>query len=117
MDRWDDALVRHIYDTWCIVTTDGAAVDRAIEHFRDLVTFDQREFTRHAAFCEDPAMCLTQPLEAVGKDSQTVDEYKTKLVPLIYGDARPSFDEAFAVFKRVATTLLATLPAAKPPGG
>ncbi|VVD93908.1 hypothetical protein PCO31110_01779 [Pandoraea communis] len=112
-DNWDDALVRHIYDTWCIVAADGTAVERATKHFKDLVAFDQGEFTRHAAFCANPAECLSQALETVGQDKQTIDEYATKLVPLIYGDDRPSFDAAFGVFRTAAQTLLSTLPAVK----
>ncbi|WP_087721918.1 nucleotidyl transferase AbiEii/AbiGii toxin family protein [Pandoraea sp. PE-S2T-3] len=112
---WDDALVRHIYDTWCIVKADGAAVDLAIRHFNDLVAFDQDEFTLHAEFCANPAECLGEALEAIGDDQQTIDEYGTKLVPLIYGNDRPSFGEAFGVFKTVARTFLRTIPSTKPP--
>ncbi|VVE76256.1 hypothetical protein PAN31117_05361 [Pandoraea anapnoica] len=107
---WDDALVRHIYDVWCIVKEDPAVVHRAAEHFNDLVAFDQGEFTRHKEFCEDPATCMSVALETIGNDKQTAEEYATKLIPLIYGNDKPTFVEAFAVFKDIAQKLLNTVP-------
>ncbi len=107
---WDDALVRHIYDVWCIVRVDQTAVDRAAKHFNDLVAFDQREFTRHAEFCTNPSKCLSQALHVVSHDQQTIDEYGAKLIPLIYGSDRPSFYEAFTTFQSAAQTLLGTPP-------
>ena len=108
-DNWDTALVRHIYDVWCIAAMDANTVERAAEHFRRLVEYDRHEFTRDVAFVDDPARCLTQALTEAEHDRQTRGEYATRLLPLIYGSARPTFDEAFAVFKAVAAKLISTL--------
>ncbi|AJC23608.1 nucleotidyl transferase AbiEii/AbiGii toxin family protein [Pandoraea pulmonicola] len=107
---WDDALVRHLYDVWCIVKNDQSVVDQAAKHFNDLVAFDQGEFTRHKEFSADPAACMHVALETIGNDKQTAEEYATKLIPLIYGNDKPTFAETFGVFKDVAQKLLSTIP-------
>jgi len=42
-------------------------------------------------------------------DSKLVDEYQRYLLPLIFGATRPSYEEAFAVFKECAKVLLASI--------
>jgi len=108
-ENWDEALVRHIYDTWRIVSVDPGAVDRAATHFRELVEFDRGEFQQHEAFVNDPATCMKTALGEIGHDAQTISEYADKLIPLIYGRDRPTFNEAFGVFKTAANKLLGTL--------
>jgi len=107
--NWDEALVRHIYDIWRIVSVDPGAVDRAAAHFRDLVEFDRDEFQQHDAFVNDPAACMKAALSDIEHDAQTIREYADKLIPLIYGKDKPTFNEAFGVFKAVADKLLGTL--------
>ncbi|TOZ98134.1 nucleotidyl transferase AbiEii/AbiGii toxin family protein [Burkholderia pseudomallei] len=108
-ENWDEALVRHIYDTWRIVSVDPAAADRAATHFKDLVEFDRGEFRLHEAFVTDPATCMKSALGEIEHDAQTISEYADKLIPLIYGKDKPTFNEAFGVFKDVANKLLGTL--------
>jgi predicted nucleotidyltransferase component of viral defense system len=107
--QWDEALVRHIYDTWRIVSVDPSATDRAATHFGNLVEFDRSEFQHHEAFVSDPATCLRTTLGDIESDAQTSSEYADRLIPLIYGSDRPTFDKAFGAFKGAANTLLGTL--------
>lgn len=106
---WDTALVRHIYDTYCILQADPEAVTKAKSHFADLVDFDLGEFTQHSAFTENPKDCLSSALKAAETEEQTITEYRTRLLPLIYGNTKPSFAEAFQVFKTSSHDLLSTL--------
>ncbi|SFT82903.1 nucleotidyl transferase AbiEii/AbiGii toxin family protein [Paraburkholderia aspalathi] len=106
---WDEALVRHVYDTYCIVRSGPSIVGRAAEHFPELVAFDVEEFPNHAEFAADPKKCMAQALTVAETEAQTRSEYDVRLQPLIYGSIRPNFDEAFAVFKATAEKLLATL--------
>lgn len=106
---WDTALVRHIYDIYCIVNADPTAVEKAKVHFRELVAYDQDEFKRHADFVKDPKACLLNALAICETEAQTQEEYQTRLMPLIYGNKQPQFEEAFAVFKACAQELLDTL--------
>lgn len=108
-DKWDEALVRHIYDTWRIISIDPTAADRATEHFKNLVEVDRGEFRNHDAFVTDPRQCMEAALVTIEHDAQTAGEYANKLLPLIYGADQPTFTDAFAVFKAVAQKLLNTL--------
>lgn len=55
----------------------------------------------------DPFGILSRALDQAKTDSQTPDEYEQNLLPLVYGNFKPDFDEAFATFERVARALLA----------
>lgn len=106
---WDTALVRHIYDTYCIVTAAPSMVDKAKAHFPELVAYDMKEFDRHEEFAKAPKACLLGALTAAETEEQTISEYKTRLMPLVYGATKPSFEEAFKVFKSCSVELLNTL--------
>lgn len=108
-EKWDQALVRHIYDTYCIVGSNAAFVDRAAAHFKDCVEYDRGEFHHHAAFVDDPKQSMTAARATAETEAQTKREYEQVLLPLVYGAMRPTFGEAFAVFKSTASKLLATL--------
>jgi hypothetical protein len=105
----DQALVRHIYDTYCMVGSNTAFVDRAAAHFRDCVENDRGEFRHHTAFVEDPKQSMAAALALAETEERTKREYEQVLLPLVYGTTRPTFGEAFAVFKSTALRLLATL--------
>lgn len=107
--KWDSALVRHIYDTYCMVQSNPALIEQAALHFADLVDFDRTEFNLHEVFVEDPKRCMMVALTVAEAEEQTPREYQDVLMPLIYGATRPTFDEAFSVFKSAASRLLETL--------
>jgi predicted nucleotidyltransferase component of viral defense system len=107
--EWDSALVRHIYDVYCIVTSLPAAPLNAQLHFKALVALDADMFTQHAAFVENPRKCLLAALKAIEVNEQIAREYQTKLMPLIYGTNKPNFPAAFQVFERCTQQLLSTL--------
>jgi hypothetical protein len=48
-------------------------------------------------------------LTAAETELQTITEYQARLMPLVYGVAKPSFDEAYRTFKACALALLETL--------
>lgn len=106
---WDSALVRHIYDTYCILRADRDVLEKARSQFKSLVEFDIVEFSQHQEFVDDPRQCLLSALEKAELEEQTITEYETKLLPLIHGAVRPSFSEAFAVFKSCSKNLIDTL--------
>ena len=111
MERdWDTALVRHIYDVHCITSQQPALADQAIAVFSQLVDGDRRELGRqHPDFLADPAGVLTRALGLIGSHANTRREYEQNLLPLIYGNFRPSFDESFASFNELATEMLRSL--------
>ena len=105
---WDTALVRHIYDVHCIVTHDSDLIELAVTAFKELVNGDVTEFGKQQPdFAEKPLEVLEKALAQVEKDEQSRSEYEKNLLPLVYGDFKPHFDEAFSSFKNIALQLLA----------
>lgn len=107
---WDDTLVRHIYDIYCIGLLDSEAASRAVAGFAAIVSYDVNEFGRQfPAFAESPARTLSAALEQAGQDTDIRTQYAEKLKPLIFGAVRPNFDEAYAVFRQHAEALIRQL--------
>lgn len=107
---WDDTLVRHIYDVYCISAGDPTVGERAANGFKKLVEFDAVEFGRQfPPFAADPGNVMQGALDQINSDALIRGQYETRLMPLIFGSVRPSFDEAFAVFREHAEALIRTL--------
>jgi Nucleotidyl transferase AbiEii toxin, Type IV TA system len=110
LQAWDTALVRHIYDSHCIVQQTPTVVDAARDAFVALTMGDVEEFGyQDAAFAADPKAVMTAALQAAKSDSQTRHEYESNLLPLVYGKNKPHFDEAWPTFQVAAYRLLAAL--------
>lgn len=103
---WDTALVRHIYDVHCIFVRNPQLVGVSGQVFAALVQGDVAEFGKQQPdFAEDPLRVLENALTRVGVDEQSRVEYEQNLLPLVYGNFKPHFDEAFASFDQVARAL------------
>lgn len=110
LQPWDDTLVRHIYDVYCISLGDPSVGERAAGGFKNLVGFDALEFGRQfPPFAANPGKTLQGALEQAGSDVVIRGQYDTRLMPLIFGAVRPSFDEAYVVFRQHAEALIRTL--------
>lgn len=109
---WDTALVRHIYDVHCIVSHKPEAIHNAMAAFPALTALDASEFGyQDADFQEDPKATLVDALHRLDNDQQSRDEYQQVLLPLIYGKARFSYDEAMGSFNATAHQLINALQA------
>lgn len=107
---WDTALVRHIYDVQCIHLRHPEIVAVASRAFPRLVASDQREFgAQFPDFAADALPVLTGALRQAHADTKIQTEYTANLLPLVYGNVRPGFAEAFKSFEMTATGLLAHL--------
>lgn len=105
---WDTALVRHIYDTYCIDHANSDCLSQAKLHFNALVAEDIEQFGRqYPEFANNPWAVLRQSLADAESDTKLVTEYRQFLLPLIFGQVRPSYQDAFAIFKLCANELLA----------
>lgn len=104
---WDTALVRHIYDTYCIFRAEPTCLVKAKHFFGALVSEDVSKFGKQFPdFSKHTKATLKQSLKNAESDSKLVDEYRKFLLPLIYGRIRPTYQEAFATFKHCANELL-----------
>ena len=108
--QWDKALVRHVYDVYCISSLDPDALHRAHPQFKALVDYDVSEFgVQYEAFAKNPKQTLLDALAKTEGDSKLHEEYKTRLIPLVFGPVRPSYPEAHQVFSQCADALLQSL--------
>lgn len=107
---WDPTLVRHIYDAHCIQLHRADVLPDAVAGFGKLVLVDQSEFgNQFPNFAKSALSVLTQALEELRTDARTQREYEQNLLPLIYGNVRPPYQESFKSFEAVAKALLAAL--------
>lgn len=107
---WDVALVRHIYDVHCAYLAGNKIVTSAAIAFPSLVKQDGMEFGKQfPPFGEHPLSVLDRALQESENDEQSQEEYQQNLLPLIYGDLRPSYPQAFSSFKKVADEMLRTI--------
>jgi len=110
LQAWDETLVRHLYDVYCIGLADPAVGERAAAGFKSLVQFDGVEFGRqYPAFADDPKAVMLGALDQIAWDDRVRGQYDTRLMPLIFGSVRPGFDEVYAAFRRYAERLICTL--------
>ncbi len=76
-----------------------------------LVKKDAEEFRQqYPPFADNARPILLKALAQLASDEEQMDNYREKLVPLIYSGNIPSYENAYAEFKRVAETLIGTLP-------
>jgi predicted nucleotidyltransferase component of viral defense system len=101
--QWDTALVRHINDVHCIVLKKPEVLDDSVSAFVALTAADLDEFGyQDAAFATDPKTVLSTALNQIGNDKQTRREYHEVLLPLVYGEEKFSFEEAWSSFGAIA---------------
>jgi predicted nucleotidyltransferase component of viral defense system len=105
--EWDAALVRHIYDVHCIHVAHAELLTSSAGAFSQLLAGDVSEFGRQQPeFAANPVAILAEALNRSAKDEQTQMEFDRNLLPLVYGNHRPDYSNAFASFETVARKLL-----------
>jgi hypothetical protein len=60
-------------------------------------------------FAANPGVSMQAALKKISSDLQTQGEYQTNLLPLVYGNYKPPFAEAFKTFEATAIALLNAL--------
>jgi len=108
--KWDNALVRHIYDVHCITTHQPEVLVDSIAVFTALAKGDVDQFGyQDSSFAKNPKAVLATALLQAKYDQQSRDEYSNVLLPLIYGKDKPSFEEAWVSFEHAAKNLIDAL--------
>lgn len=108
--KWDKALVRHIYDAHCIVSQRPDVVDEAVAAFVVLTQGDVLEFGyQHPAFAQNPKALLFAALSQAARDQQIRAEYEGVLLPLVYGAEKVPFEQAWRSFSVIANRMIAAL--------
>lgn len=108
--KWDTALVRHIYDVHCIVSQKPNLHIETLKAFSLLTAGDVDAFGyQDTAFAANPKHVLSAALHQLKTDVQSRNEYQHVLLPLVYGKDKFSFDQAMASFDNIATRLVTSL--------
>jgi predicted nucleotidyltransferase component of viral defense system len=108
--QWDTALVRHIYDVHCVHCRHPDTLTVAAKVFSEIVAGDQKAFGKQFPnFAAAALPVLSTALLQASTDVKLEAEYTRNLLPLVYGNGKPVFAEAFSNFDLVASALLATL--------
>lgn len=106
-EKWDGALIRHIYDVYCIVLNNEEIIKKSKVCFPTLIAHDAREYgNQHEPFKSNPVETLFKSLENSQSDASLAFHYQEKLIPLIFGNVKPSFIEAHTKFSELAKELL-----------
>ena len=66
----------------------------------------QRAYEGIAAFAKDPKSVLSTALTQVRSDAQSKQEYQGVLLPLVYGEGKYSFEEAWTSFEEIGKRLI-----------
>ncbi len=107
--QYEDRLARHVYDVHQIVTLHYQRSHAPLpsELFTEILAGDVAQYgNRIIGFPADPTGVLRQTLEAVSREPEFRKHYDRFASELVYGDHRPTFDEAFATFRGSAEVLL-----------
>ena len=94
----------------CIASKKPEVLDDSVLAFAALTAGDVDQFGyQDAAFAADPKTVLSTALNEIGNDQQTRREYHEVLLPLVYGDEKFSFEEAWSSFGSIAKRLVNAL--------
>jgi hypothetical protein len=105
--EFDPTLVRHIYDTWRIVQEQPGAIEPASQIFAALVEKDVAEFHgQHPGFDADPYQTMRDALSRMRTDEELRRNFQDRLMPLLFAETKPNFDQCFAEFSKTAERFL-----------
>ena len=106
-EKWDSALIRHLYDVYCITLKSEEMIECSKACFPTLISNDAEEYgNQHASFKADPLGTLLKSLQNTAEDPALAENYQEKVLPLVLGKVKPSFAEVHTKFTELAQALL-----------
>ncbi|MGJ3448706.1 nucleotidyl transferase AbiEii/AbiGii toxin family protein [Enterobacter sp. PTB] len=112
VERFDDTtLVRHIYDTWCIINAGHVDMTLLPVFVERTINQDiQRYGNQYPQFCDSPVTELKLGLEELANNPVHQERYQQFVAPMVFGK-QVTWAEAYGSFRQVALSILDTLPA------
>lgn len=103
----DESLVRHIYDNFCIVREKGADIP-VLKHFvQQCIEQDiERYGAQYPEFCDSPVEELKMGLEELESNPVYKERYMKFVRPMVYGENRVSWEDAYACFRKTALDVI-----------
>lgn len=114
-ERKDDAtLVRHIYDVYCILKTEGQKESLDLKAFtllfKTVLEEDIERFgNQHAEFVSNPKQELQLGLKELEENPVFRQRFQDFVTPMVFNTEPHDFDTCFASFKNVAESLITTI--------
>jgi predicted nucleotidyltransferase component of viral defense system len=108
--QYEERHARHIYDVHCIETGyfEKGSQRPSDAFIHELVVAEAQQFgDRVEGFAADPIGVMQASLKSVSERPEFKQHYTRLASDLIYGDVRPTFEEAFTTFGRSADHLFA----------
>jgi len=111
VERFDDTtLVRHIYDTWCIVNVGNVDIAQLTAFVERTIDQDiQRYGNQYPQFCDSPVTELKLGLEELANNPVHQERYQQFVAPMVFGE-QVAWTEAYGCFRQVALSILNALP-------
>ena len=108
VERFDDAsLVRHIYDTNCIVETSHVDMSLLVDFVQQTIEQDiQRYGNQYPQFCASPVDELKMGLDELANNPLYQMRYQQFVSPMVYGERKITWDEAYSRFRSLALAIL-----------
>ncbi len=99
----DESLVRHVYDNFCIVSKIGTDIPVLKRFVQECIKQDiERYGNQYLQFCESPIEELKMGLEELVNNPVYKERYQQFVVPMVFGERRVSWEEAYACFRQTA---------------
>lgn len=106
-EPWDATLIRHLYDIYCITSNAPQIIEKSKGCFKQLVLSDAEEYgAQQIDFGRNPVETLLKVLSELKEHASLEQDYKDKLIPLVFGDVKPDFKVVMDNFMAVASRLL-----------
>lgn len=103
----DKELVRHIYDSYCILKEKGADIPVLKRLVQKCIVQDiERYGAQYPEFCESPVEELKMGLEELTSNPIYKERYLQFVTPLVFGKNHVSWEEAYACFRQIALDVL-----------
>ncbi|MEF2482171.1 nucleotidyl transferase AbiEii/AbiGii toxin family protein [Vibrio mimicus] len=106
--RSDDvALVRHIYDVYCITKLSMPELNSIDGLFKEVLEEDIARFgNQHAEFVANPKQELQLGLKELEENPIFRQRFQDFVTPMVFNTEPHDFDTCFASFKRIAASLI-----------
>lgn len=107
-DRDDDkALIRHVYDTHLIQTTQASDIESLATLMKNAIRIDVARYgNQHHEFAQTPINELRFGLNQLKTQEKHADRYNLYVSPMVYADSPVTWHDAFATFEALANNVL-----------
>jgi hypothetical protein len=106
----DPALIRHIYDIFCIQQANSADIESVARLAAQAITEDVARYgSQHEEFVQNPIAELTFGLQILEENKVYEERFNQYVVPMIYGGNIVTWQDAFCIFKLFAEQVLSLI--------